>query len=120
MIIQPPYNYLGFLLIIFGLLLNYWAYGFFQKKKTAIKPLAQPSSLILKGPFSFTRNPMALGLVIILLGLALLINQTAALLMPMAAILALQTFFIPGEEKTLRKTFGQKYSDYQKKVRRWL
>lgn len=119
MIIQPPYHYLGFLLIILGLLLNYWAYQFFREKQTTIKPLAQPSSLITEGPFHWTRNPMALGLIIILLGVALLLNQTAALLMPLAGMLALQTFFIPAEEKILRKTFGQKYSDYQKRVRRW-
>ena len=110
MIVQEPYHYLGVLLIALGIALTFWAYQLFQKKKT---------SLIIEGPFGFSRNPMSLGLVVVLLGIAVLINKTAGLLLPMAMILALEAFLIPAEEKTLKKTFGQKYSAYQKRVRRW-
>jgi len=120
-IIQPPYHLLvGLILVVFGIVINFWADRLFKQKKTSVKPLEKPSSLIVGGPFSFTRHPMYLGFVSILLGMAFILNNAVTLLVPMVMLLTMEKLFISQEEKNLEEVFGSKYSDYQKRVRRWL
>lgn len=119
-IVTPPYHYLGILLILAGIWLNIWADCLFKKKKTAVKPLEKPSALITEGPFRFSRHPMYLGFVLLMIGVAVLLGSVVAFLAPMAMLITLEMIFIPYEEKTLEEIFGQKYSDYKKRVRRWL
>lgn len=119
-IVAPSYYYLGVLLILAGIWLNIWADRLFKKKKTSVKPLEKPSALITEGPFRFSRHPMYLGFVLLMIGVAVLLGSVVAFLAPMAMLITLEIIFIPYEEKTLEEIFGQKYSDYKKRVRRWL
>lgn len=119
-IVAFPYHYFGILLILAGIWLNIWADRLFKKKKTAVKPLEKPSALITEGPFRFSRHPMYLGFVLLMIGVAVLLGSVVAFLAPMAMLMTLEMIFIPYEEKTLEEIFGQKYSDYKKRVRRWL
>lgn len=119
-IVAPPYHYLGVFLVLAGIWLNIWADRLFKKKKTAVKPLEKPSALIIEGPFRFSRHPMYLGFVLTMVGVAVLLGSAVAFLAPMAMLMTLETIFIPYEERTLEEIFGQKYSDYKKRVRRWL
>jgi len=119
-IVAPSYYYLGVLLILAGIWLNIWANNLFKKKKTSVKPLERPSALITEGPFRFSRHPMYLGFVLLITGVAVLLGSVVAFLAPMAMLMTLEIIFIPYEEKTLEEIFGQKYSDYKKRVRRWL
>lgn len=119
-IVTPPYHYLGVLLILAGIWLNVWASNLFRKKKTGIEPLGRPSALVTEGPFCFSRNPMYLGFVLMMTGVAVLLGSVVAFLAPMAMLITLEAIFIPYEEETLEEIFGQKYSDYKKRVRRWL
>jgi protein-S-isoprenylcysteine O-methyltransferase Ste14 len=119
-IILYPYNYLGFIFIIFGSVINFWADYLFKKKNTAVKPFEKPSGFIVKGPFSISRNPMYLGFTSILFGLAILLGSIIAFLMPFALIIILERKFIVFEEKNLEEVFGKEYLDYKKRVRKWL
>ncbi len=119
-IVQAPYTFLGLLLIVSGVVLNVWADSLFKREKTTVKPFEKPSTLVTEGPFRFSRHPMYLGFVSILLGLAVFLGSLVPFLTPVAMILTLETMFIPYEESEMEATFGEAYRHYKKRVRRWL
>jgi len=119
-LIHTPYRYSGILLIGIGLWLNLWADGLFKKKNTTVKPSKKSSVLILEGPFRFSRHPMYLGMVIALLGVAIILGSLIAFLIPIAFFITMQIAFIPYEEKAMEETFGEQYLDYKNHVRCWL
>ncbi len=119
-IILFPYNYLGFIFIIFGSVINIWADSLFKKSGTTVKPFEKPSRFITKGPFSISRHPMYLGFVSILFGLAVLLGSITVFLSPLAMIAILERKFIVYEEKNLEGLFGEDYIRYKNKARRWL
>lgn len=119
-IIHPPYVLLGILPLAFGLAINLWADGIFKRESTTVKPLETTAALITDGPFRFSRHPMYLGMVAIVLGVALLLGSASSFVGPVAMIVTLEALFIPHEERSLEATFGATYTDYKKRVRRWL
>jgi protein-S-isoprenylcysteine O-methyltransferase Ste14 len=119
-LISTPYNYVGILLIGIGIWLNIWADRLFKNKNTTVKPFEKSSSLIEEGPFVFSRNPMYLGMVIILSGVAVLLGSIMPFIMPVAFFILISVAFIPQEEKALEETFGQSFIEYKKRVRCWL
>lgn len=119
-LIYAPYKYIGILLLVIGIWLNIWADGLFKKKNTTVKPFEKSSALILEGPFRFSRHPMYLGMVIALLGVAIILGSLITFLVPIAFFITMQIVFIRHEEKALEQTFGQEYLDYKKRVRSWL
>ncbi|MCK4251743.1 isoprenylcysteine carboxylmethyltransferase family protein [candidate division WOR-3 bacterium] len=119
-IISSPYKYIGILLLGIGIWLNLWADGLFKKENTTVKPFEKSSALILEGPFRFSRHPMYLGMVIVLLGVAIILGSLITFLMPIAFFISMQIVFIRHEERALEQIFGQKYLDYKNRVRSWL
>ena len=103
-----------------GIWLNIWADGLFKRKNTTVKPYEKSSFLVLEGSFRFSRHPMYLGMVIGLLGVAVLLGSLIVFLALIAFLLTMHIIFIPFEEKALEETFGQEYLDYKKRVRCWL
>ncbi|MEX0805355.1 MAG: isoprenylcysteine carboxylmethyltransferase family protein [Candidatus Binatia bacterium] len=79
----------------------------------------EPHRLITTGPYAFTRNPVYLGHIIFMLGLALLLQSLLAAIL--AAVIGV-TFHrrILKDEKRLASVFGQQYFDYKSHVRRWI
>jgi len=119
-IVPFPYNLGGLLLIAIGIWLNLWADGLFKTKNTTVKPFEKSSALILNGPFRFTRHPMYLGMVIGLLGLAILLRSLVTFFVAIAFAITMTVVFIQPEEKAMEETFGEGYLDYKARVRRWL
>jgi protein-S-isoprenylcysteine O-methyltransferase Ste14 len=115
-----PYNYLGIILILFGGLLNIWSDQLFKKVKTNIKYHKTPSKLLISGPFKISRNPIYLGMFLILLGVVILIQNPLSLIFPIIFIIIIEKRYIPIEEKNMKKTFGKQYLNYKNKVRRWI
>ncbi|MCK4575396.1 isoprenylcysteine carboxylmethyltransferase family protein, partial [candidate division WOR-3 bacterium] len=103
-----------------GIWLNMWADGLFKRKNTTVKPFEKSSILILEGPFRFSRHPMYLGMVVGLLGVAIILGSLIAFLVPIAFLITMHIVFIRHEEKALEQTFGQEHWDYKKRVRCWL
>lgn len=87
---------------------------------TTIVPHHAVSALVTTGPYRITRNPMYTGLAIAHLGGALLAGSWWPLATLPFALLAVRRVVIGPEERYLANTFGQPYSDYQTRVRRWL
>ncbi len=119
MIVQP-YNYFGVVLILVGLLIDVWAWTLFRKKKTTLNPYKVPSKLENRGPFKISRNPMYLGMDLVLLGLSIFLGSLSTFIFPIIFIFLIEKLFIIFEEKTLQKRFGKSYLDYKKRVRRWI
>lgn len=119
-ILYPPFTYFGFLLILVGIILNLWADRLFKKMDTTVKPFKDPKVFLTSGPFRISRHPMYLGMTSILLGVAIINGTIITFLFPILFVIIMEFLFIPFEEKNLDKIFSFKYSDYKKKVRRWI
>jgi protein-S-isoprenylcysteine O-methyltransferase Ste14 len=111
---------LGLIFILTGLIFSVPALLQFFKSKNTIIPFKAASSLQISGIYSVSRNPMYLGLLFQYLGLALIIgNWWTIFLIPMVFLLVHYLIIVP-EEKYLLRAFGNSYSEYTRKVRRWI
>jgi len=111
---------LGIPLLGIGLWLNLWADQLFKKHSTTVKPFEASSHLILEGPFKFTRNPMYLGMIVALLGEAVILGSVAAFVVPIAFYPVMNAVFIRREEDDMLAVFGDEFRGYMGKVRRWI
>jgi protein-S-isoprenylcysteine O-methyltransferase Ste14 len=110
----------GLALIFSGLAVMLWAWWRFRQARTPVLPTAMPQRLVDEGPYRFSRNPMYLGLLLMMLGLAWALGVPVLALAAMAFAAVVQRVHIPHEEAALRRAFGGWYSDYAATVRRWL
>lgn len=118
-IINFPLNLLGILFIIIAISITGKTRDLFKKHKTTLN-IEKSSSMITEGPFARTRNPMYIGMILLLTGLACLSGNVLALLSPLAFFVCISIFFIPKEEKLMLEVFGKDYLEYKQKVRRWI
>jgi protein-S-isoprenylcysteine O-methyltransferase Ste14 len=117
---SPPWSYGGALLVIGGIAMSAAGSGAFKRAGTPVVPFEPSTALVTDGLYRFTRNPMYLGLVLSLLGAAILLGNLGAFLPVPLLIWILQTQFIRGEERFLEEIFEARYLDYKQRVRRWL
>ncbi|WP_241753337.1 methyltransferase family protein [Xanthomonas translucens] len=106
-----------------GLLLSLLCLARFVQRRTTVLPERDPSSLVVRGPYRYSRNPMSLSLLLSYVGLRVQIGWPWALLLLLPLpLLALQRVLIPFEEARLRarERFGSAYARYCAQVRRWL
>lgn len=111
---------LAFLSLAVGFGMMIWAWKLFHVKGTAVHPFDESTHFVVEGPYLFTRNPMYLGMTLILLGIAFFAGTPPVFLPPLAFFLTMNFLFIPYEEKKMEATFGRAYLDYKSRVRRWL
>lgn len=110
----------GLTLIALGFVVMLWAWWLFRKRETAICPTASATVLVESGPFRVTRNPMYVGMTLMLLGAAWVLGTLPTLFAPVVFFVLMNTIFIPFEEQRLSTIFGQRYAEYSGRVRRWL
>jgi protein-S-isoprenylcysteine O-methyltransferase Ste14 len=111
---------LGLLLVAGGVGLMFYAAALFAARDTTKNPYGEPTAFVLNVPYTFTRNPMYVGLTTVLLGFAVFFASPVMLLAPIVFVLVIDRALIPHEEKTLERSFGQQYLDYKTRVRRWI
>lgn len=94
----------------------------FQRARTTVNPLAphKASALVTGGIYRFTRNPMYLGMGLVLLGWGVYLGNAAAWAGLPLFVLLLDTLQIKAEERILRQRFGAEFERYAARVRRWL
>lgn len=118
----PFQGIIALALILTGAALDLVSILAFRQAGTTVTPLTpeKASSLVTDGLYSFTRNPMYLGLLAILSGIALLLGSplNIALLIGFAAYITV--FQVKPEEARLHAMFGEDFAAYTKRVRRWL
>jgi protein-S-isoprenylcysteine O-methyltransferase Ste14 len=112
--------WLGAPLAALGVALAIWGRRTFARAGAAIRPTERSTSLVTHGPFRFSRNPMYLGIVLALAGLALVLGTAPPWLAALALALLLRFRFIANEERALELSLGEPYLEYKRRVRRWL
>jgi protein-S-isoprenylcysteine O-methyltransferase Ste14 len=120
MVVPSPWNLLGLLPLALGVALNLVADRALHTAKTTVKPLDQPTVLIRDGVFRLSRNPMYLGFVLVLLGIAVLLRSLAPFLIIPVFGMLMDRLFITAEEANLKRSFGEAWLQYSARVRRWL
>lgn len=118
-IIYFPYRAMGILLIILGIYCYFAVFFTFKKEKIDWRPEKMPRKIITSGVFSISRNPMYLGMFLILLGEAVLLGSAITFILPIIFIIG-TNYELSSDESKLEKQFGNKYLDYKNKVRRWV
>ena len=97
-----------------------YAAALFAARETTKTPYGNPTSFVVVMPYTFTRNPMYLGLATLLMGFAVFFASFAILLAAVIFFVVIDRAVIPREEQTMEWLFGQQYLDYKTRVRRWL
>ena len=107
---------------VMGLSLGVMGVTQFRIAQTTPNPqaLEKVSSLVTSGIYRYSRNPMYLGLVLILLGWAFYLSHFLAFVLLPVFILYMTRFQIQPEEQMMARKFGKTYQAYLNKVRRWI
>lgn len=94
----------------------------FIRAKTTLDPRrpADASELVTSGIYRFTRNPMYLGILFMLIGWGLYLGNVLSLLFSIAFVLYIHPYQIRPEERLLQEKFGADFIAYKSKVRPWL
>jgi len=115
-----PYPLIGIAPVMFGGWVTIWTDRVFKQQSTTVKPFEDASSLVTAGPFGISRHPMYLGMTLILAGAAGLLGSLGSLIPALVFAVLMQVWFIPVEETSLNRIFGDEYHAYCHRVRRWL
>ena len=119
-LIPYPWNAAGLVPLALGTALNLIAGRSFINSGNPIRTFEEPLKLVTTGAYRLSRNPMYLGMVLILTGAGVLLaTLTPFIIIPVFAI-AIDRVFIAAEETLLERRFGDQWKQYRKKVRRWL
>ncbi len=118
--VVAPARLIGLLVAGAGVALTLHGSSLFSKVSTNIKTFDRPDTLVAEGPFRYTRNPMYLGFVLLLFGLALALGSLVPFIGPMIFFIAANNWYIPFEEGRMSQEFGQSYDAYRARVPRWL
>ncbi len=119
-LVSLPWNLAGLVPLIAGIAINLVADAAFHKAGTTVKPFQVSTTLVTDGVFRISRNPMYLGFVLVLIGVALLLGSvTPWIVVPTFAIL-MDWGFIAAEERMLQAAFGPAWLNYKAQVRRWI
>ena len=94
----------------------------FRRARTTVNPMTPEasSSLVAAGIYRWTRNPMYLGFLVALIGMALWLASPVSLLVLPFFVLYMNRFQIVPEERALAARFGASFEQYRRSVRRWL
>jgi protein-S-isoprenylcysteine O-methyltransferase Ste14 len=119
-----PINLLGLLIISLGfgfiITANYYLLVKGRIGLEAREPFHVPSTLVTAGPYRYSRNPIYLGVVLLLLGFAIMFMSLTVFFSTVIVFLVFWRFFVRWEEKKLEEAFGEQYLTYKNQVRRWL
>ena len=118
--IREPYRYAGAVLIALAVALGFWALALFRRAGTGVVPFSEATTLVVRGPYRFTRNPMYLAMAGILVGTAIWLGSVTPWLVLPAFMALIAERFIAPEEAMLERVFGESYARYRATVRRWL
>ena len=119
-IIPTPWNVLGIVPLACGIALNLAADKAFREVGTTVKPFEESTALLMSGVFRISRNPMYLGYELILIGIAIMLRSLAPYVVIPVFVVLMNWVFIRVEEQMLEEKFGLAWSEYGRKVRRWI
>jgi protein-S-isoprenylcysteine O-methyltransferase Ste14 len=92
----------------------------FRRAHTSIDPYRPTTAIVTTGAYRFTRNPAYLGMTLAYSGIAVLSGALWAFIPLIGALIVVDRGVIAREERYLERSFGAAYTDYKRRVRRWL
>ena len=94
----------------------------FRRARTTVDPLhpEKATAIVDTGIYRLTRNPMYLGMLLVLVAWAIYLANVVTLAGPVSFVLYMNRFQIGPEERALLRIFGEPYRAYLDRVRRWL
>ena len=120
-VIAPgPVRMYGVVFVVLGILLNIAAKKAMKRAQTPVSPFAKTTLLITWGVYSWTRNPMYLGLVLLLVGVSVLMGNLLPMIITLLFALIMHNRFVTLEEKKLAEEFSDRWENYKNRTRRWL
>lgn len=120
---EVPYQVgVAAILVALGIIIDLVSIAAFRRAKTTVTPLApeKASQLVVTGLYRISRNPMYLGLLLILTGAMVWLGSGANVFILVSFVAYITAFQIKPEEERLERIFGPQYQAYKRRVRRWL
>lgn len=117
-ILNPPLNlYIGFAIFTIGIALYVWTILLFARIGDGTQtPLVPTRKVVIRGPYSYSRNPMVSGVTLFIVGLGFIFNSYAFIFLGLIIPLVYLVFIKLVEEKELEARFGKEYIEYKKRV----
>ena len=114
--------YFGILLLLLGFVILISAVRLFRKDKTTVNPLSpeQATKLVTDGIFKYSRNPMYLGMALVLGSIAVFFNLIGGIILVALFCAYITKFQILPEERAMRDLFSDDFDKYTKVTRRWI
>jgi protein-S-isoprenylcysteine O-methyltransferase Ste14 len=111
---------IGYALVLTGIGLAASAASQFMQAQTTLDPHGSVSHLVTQGPYRFSRNPIYLGFICLLIGFLFIFKSYWGMILSPVLMLSLNQWVIRFEERYLEAKFGDRYTSYKDRVRRWL
>lgn len=119
-LVDPPRSRLGWVIVVAGVALAAWGRQRFARAGTNVVPFSPSTALVTDGPFRFTRNPMYLGMMLVLFGGFVIAGSLGSLIVLPVFFWWIRHRFVLREEEHMRAHFGEDYEAYKRRVRRWI
>lgn len=115
-----PISLVGVLPLVVGLGIAKRGSDIFEKAGTNIETFNDPDILVTDGLYRISRNPMYLGFLMALLGVAIVLGSFSSILVAVGFFVITDRWYIKFEEESMAKRFGDRYAEYKAQTRRWL
>jgi len=115
-----PAGWLGGATITSALALAVWAIVTMTRAGSNVPTNMPTTAIVDRGPYGFTRNPIYLGMFLLLLGLAIVLDNLWLLAALVPFVVVIRNGVVAREEAYLERKFGEVYREYRSRVRRWL
>lgn len=112
--------WLGWVVLVLGLALNLWGAWSMKRARTPINPYRSVESIVTAGAFRVSRNPLYVGLDLVLLGVTLMLDSLWGIVVLLVVLVVMHFGVILPEERYLEEKFGDPYRRYREAVRRYL
>ncbi|NNC71005.1 MAG: isoprenylcysteine carboxylmethyltransferase family protein [Flavobacteriaceae bacterium] len=114
-------QYIGASIFVIGFVIMIWCIiNFAVKGRGTLSPIDPTKKLVLSGLYKFSRNPMYVGVMLLLIGEAIFLGSTMLWIYVVFVFILFNIFVIYIEEPRLKKDFGKEYISYTQNVRRWI
>jgi len=114
-------SYLAFPLWLIGVAVLLWCFwDFLVKGRGTPAPIDPPKELVVTGLYKYVRNPMYVGVFLVIIGHFLWFGYRNLLIYAVLVLAAFNTFVVYYEEPNLKNRFGAAYDEYRKNVPRWI
>jgi len=126
LLIQAPFlppglaQPVGIPIVVLALALFGWAVVTMRRGGASVPTHTATDVIVAEGPFRISRNPIYLGMMLLLVGIGCWANSIWFLTWAALAVVLLTVFVIKPEERYLEDKFHERYLDYQRRVRRWI